>query len=80
MFPTRRPDLRRQDTKVNDRAFDIGDPNVIADAQRARVGDHEAAHHLIDEAARAERQHDAEEHTRALEGIGARSPGSMDMP
>ena len=39
-------------------------------AERARVGDHEAAHDLVDEAARPERDHQAEEHADAFERVG----------
>ena len=39
-------------------------------AKRARVGDHEAAHDLRDQAARAQRDHEAEQHADALERVG----------
>ncbi len=48
----------------------VADAHEVARPQRARVGDHEAAHDLVHEAARSERHHEAEEDADALERVG----------
>ena len=69
-FPSRRLDLGRERAQLRDRALDVADPDEVTDPHRARVGDGEAAHDLVDDAARPERQHDADEHAHPFEGVG----------
>ena len=66
---TRRLDLGRQRPHICDRALDFPDPDEVPIAERTRVGDGQPAHHLIDDAARAERNHQADEHAHTLERL-----------
>ncbi|EXI92243.1 MAG: hypothetical protein AW12_00730 [Candidatus Accumulibacter sp. BA-94] len=62
-------DLGRQRTDLADDADGFTEVDEVADRQRARVDEHETAHQLVDDAGRAERQHEAEHHRQPLERI-----------
>ena len=64
-------DLRGHHAELGDGALHVADLRVVAWLQRAGVGEHEAAHHLVHEAARAERDDQADEDAHAFEGVGA---------
>ena len=66
-------DLGRQRRHFHDHAFDVVDANEVAAPQGARVDHHQAAHRLGHEARGAERQHQAEQHRQALEGVAVRA-------
>ena len=73
-------DLGRQGAHFLDHAGHLADADEVADLERPRVDQHQAAHQLGDDAGRAERQHEAEHDRQALEGIavGDRQVGIGD--
>ena len=56
---------------MGDRPLDVADAHEVVQAQRPRVGERESAHHLVDDAARSERDHETDEDADALERVGA---------
>ena len=62
MRVVRKPDRRH-------RAFGFADLHELAGAQGLGVHEHQAADGLVDDAGRADRQHQADEHADALEGL-----------
>ncbi len=60
----------REHAHLHDGAFGVADAHVFAHAKRARVHEDEPACRLADEARRADRHHEAEQHRQALEGVG----------
>src|SRR4029450_9966908 len=55
---------------MSDSAFDVTDPYEVAQAHGARVGEHEAAHDVVDQAARAERDYQPQKNADTFERVG----------
>src|SRR4029450_5988361 len=58
---------------MSDSAFDVTDPYEVAQAHGARVGEHEPAHEVVDQAARAERDYQPQKNADAFECVGLAS-------
>ena len=64
-------DLGRQRADLCHHPLHVAHGHEVSDPQRPRVGEGEPAHHLVDDSARAQREHQPDEHAHPLEGVGA---------
>ena len=69
---------RREHPHLDDRALVLAEPHVFAGAVGTRVHQDQPARRLPDDAGRADRDHHAEQHRKALERVGAR-PGDVGV-
>ena len=68
-----RAQARGEHPHLDDRALVLADAHVLARAERARVHEDQSARRLADDARRADRQHQAEQHRQPLERLRSRA-------
>ena len=79
LFPQAGAQARLEHADVDHRAFALADAHVLSLAQGPRVHQDQAARALADDARRADRDHQADQHRQALEGGRVRT-GQIGRP